>query len=206
MAWVKSEYAGELAVVSAWIAATLPWYVAYAPDALRDIAAEEGSGAVLFVRWPFFQVRYVFGVPLADGTIFSTVFGAKEIYAELGDLQVAYWAWYAGAAVLALALLLSFAMYAEYGPVEDALPFPPVRVMGGLLGLGGVCLTAATVLFYTRTTFEGIPVPIGLLVVLALAGILLRVDLVDADAAAEDGVGSGEDAADAESGEDATDA
>lgn len=197
MAWVKSEYAGELAVVSAWIAALLPWYASYGPDALREIAAEEGSGAVLFVRWPFFQVRYVFGVPFADGTVSSTVFDATEIYGELGGVEAAYQAWYVGAAVLALAVLLSVAMYADYERVEDALPAPSVRVMGGLLGLGGLCLTAATVLFARRADFEGIPVPVGLVVVLVLAGLLLRVDLVDAGPAGEEGAAASADAPDA---------
>lgn len=171
MVWVKSEYAGELAVVSAWISAIVPWYLSYAPEITRP------DSAVLFVRFPFFQVRYIFNEPLAEAVVFSWIYGAAEW--DDGANQIAYELWYVGFAIIAVALALSIAMYLRNDRLEELLPVPAVRMMGALLTLSGLVLAASTVLFYTRTIFGEYPIPLGLPILLALGVILLRVDLVE---------------------------
>lgn len=170
MAWVRSEYAGELAVLSAWLAALLPWNVTYAST------VEGLGGSVLFVRFPFAQIRYVFGVPLAERVTFSSAIGARDLVD--GPVVLGYDIWLAGAAILALALALSVAMYLDEKRVEDVLPVDPPRLMGGLLGLAGIALVVATVILYQRAVFGGVPIPIGTLLVLVFAGLLLTVDRV----------------------------
>lgn len=180
MVWVKSEYAGELAVVSAWISALLPWYVSVTPE------HAEFPGTVAFIRFPFVQVRYIFGFPLADAVTVHSPLGARGLLGGdtgyVASLFLAYDLWIAGAAVVGLAVLLSVAMYVDQEGVRELLPVPPVRVMGGLLTLAGVVLAAATVVFYLRTIFGEWPIPVGLPVLLGLGVALLRVDLVGEDA------------------------
>jgi hypothetical protein len=164
MVWVRSEYAGELAVLSAWLAALLPWNLTYSPAV--------AGGSVLFVRFPFFQVRFAWGVPVARAVAVSDPLSAVEFQAGQ-SIQLAYQVWAVGAAVLALALLLSVAYYLREERLE-AGPVDPVRVMGGLLGVGGVVLAASTYFLVTRG-FPGYPVP-TVAVTLVLAGVLLTVD------------------------------
>lgn len=175
MVWVKSEYAGELAVVSAWISAVLPWYVSYAPE------IEGTDGSALFLRFPFLQIRYIFGIPFADATDIRTPTGLLFRQAdtiETGAAEAAYPVWYVAAAIVGLAVLLSFAMYVDLDRVEEALPIHPVRVMGGLLTGASVILAASAVLFYVHSAFGEYPVPIGVVVMFLLGVSLLRVELL----------------------------
>jgi hypothetical protein len=61
--------------------------------------------------------------------------------------------------------------------LERDQPKLTVRVMGGLLGLASVILVGATIVFALRGVFSGIPIPLGMLVFVPLAYILLTVDL-----------------------------
>jgi hypothetical protein len=170
MAWVRSEYAGELAVVAAWLAALLPWNMTY-----TSIPGTEGSA--LYLRFPFLQVRYILGLKLADRLTVDHPIGALELVT--GAPEILYYLWIAGAVVVLLAVLLSFVMYADEAAVERRLPVHPVRVMGALLGAAGLVLTTATAAIVTSGDFGGgIPIPVGLVVLFLLAGVLLRADLV----------------------------
>lgn len=183
MVWVKSEYAGELAVVSAWLAALLPWYTSYVPE------IDGLPGSVLFVRFPFAQIRFTFDVPLADAVDFRTIPGIlfpRADTLESGAIEVAYWVWYVGAALVAIAVLFSFAMYVDYDRLVESLPVHPVRVMGGLLTGAGAVLAGATALFYHHRVFEEYPVPIGLALLLVLGVSLLRVELLEGEGATTD--------------------
>jgi len=171
MVWVRSEYAGELAVLSAWLAALVPWNVTYSPNV--------AGGSLLFVRFPFLQVRYAFGVPLARAVDVSDPLSAAAFQAG-SSIQVAYQAWIVGAAVLAVAVGLSLLYYRREAAVE-AGPVDPVRLMGALLTLGAVTLAAATYLLATRG-FPGIPIPVGVVVTLVLGAVLLRVERTGATA------------------------
>ncbi|MFB6161454.1 MAG: hypothetical protein ABEJ61_09810 [Haloferacaceae archaeon] len=165
--WVRSEYAGELAVLSAWLTALLPWSVSYVPSV--------AGGSILDVRFPLLQVRYTFGLPLARA---MTVRDPVSGFLVTGNTpaQVAYAAWVAGAAVAAVAVLLSVVYYARQARVEAA-PVDPVRTMGVLLLLVGGTLGAATALFVVR--FPGFTVPVGALFALLFGGVLLVVERAD---------------------------
>ncbi|MFC5366875.1 DUF7549 family protein [Salinirubrum litoreum] len=162
--WVRSEYAGELAVLSAWFAALLPWNVSYVGDVL--------GGSALFVRFPFFQVRFLFDTAFGPPVRFLTLPAALDL--QRGNpIELAYQVWAAGAVVVALAVGLSVAYYLAEDRLDATLD--PVRLMGGLLALGGVVFAVAVVLLATRG-FGGIPVPVGVVLMLALAGSLLGVE------------------------------
>lgn len=167
MVWVRSEYAGELAVLSAWLSAFIPWNVM-----LSSVA----GGSVLFVRFVFVQVRYTYGVPFAEGVAVSDPLSAVSFQAG-NSIAVAYQAWAVGAGVFAVVFLLSIAYYLAEARVE-ALPVDPVRLIGALLGLSGVVLAAATYLLTTRG-FPGVPLPIGVVFLLVFAGVLLTIDRTD---------------------------
>jgi len=178
MVWVKSEYAGELAVVSAWISALLPWYVSYAPE------IEGTDGSALFLRFPFVQIRYIFGIPFADAVDLRTPTGILLRQAdtiETGPAEAAYPVWYAAAVIVAIAVILSVAMYVDFEQIRDRLPIHPVRIMGGLLTGASVLLLASSWLFYVHSAFGEYTLPIGALVMLVLGVSLLRVELLDAD-------------------------
>jgi hypothetical protein len=168
MVWVRSEYAGELAVLSAWLSVLAPWNVAYSTGV--------AGGDVLFVRFPFFQVRYTYGVPVADGVTVQDVLSALSFQSGQ-TIAVAYRVWVVGAAVLAAALVLSVVYYAREDHLEAA-SLDPVRAMGVLLTLGGLALAVSTYLLVTRG-FPGILLPVGVVLQLVLGVVLLRVERTD---------------------------
>jgi hypothetical protein len=163
--WVRSEYAGELAVLSTWLSALLPWNVTYAADV--------AGGSLLFVRFPFFQIRFAFGVPTAGfvrvaDPLTSLAFQRGQ------DLEAAYRLWVAAAAVVAVALLVSVRYYRHESRVES-WPVDPVRLLGTLLlGAGGL-LAVSTYYLLTRG-FPGLPIPLGVAFLILLGGVLLVVD------------------------------
>jgi uncharacterized protein (TIGR04206 family) len=165
MVWVRAEYAGPLAVVSTWLAALLPWNVTYSPDV--------AGGAVLFVRFPFFQVRYAFDVAAARRVAVSDPLSATAFQSGQ-SIQAAYQVWAIGAAILAAALVVSVLYYRYEDRVESG-PVDPVRLLGGLLALAGIALAVATYLLATRG-FPGVPIPIGVAFLLAFGGVLLAVE------------------------------
>jgi hypothetical protein len=165
MVWVRAEYAGALAVVSTWLAALVPWNITYTPDV--------SGGAVLFVRFPFFQIRYAFGVSLARRVAVSDPLSAIAFQAGQ-TIQIAYQVWAVGAGVLAIAVVVA-TVYYRYEEAVEAGPIDPVRLLGGLVGLSGVVLATATYLLATRG-FPGLPVPVGVVVLLVLGGVLLTIE------------------------------
>lgn len=182
MVWVRSEYAGELAVLLAWLSAFLPWNVTYSPNL--------SGGSALFVRFPLFQVRYVWGIDIDRNVALLAPIpgwllpGSLERFSALAFQQgytilLAYQVWAVGAVVFAGAIALSIAYYLREERVE-ALRVDPVRLMGVLLGVSGLVFAVATYLLFTRG-FPGIPIPIGVVLLLAFAGLLLSVQRVADD-------------------------
>lgn len=165
MTWVRAEYAGALAVVSTWLAALVPWNLTYSTGV--------SGGAVLFVRFPFVQIRYAFGVPLARRVAVSDPLSAIGFQAGQ-SIQLAYQVWAVGAGVLAVAVVVA-TVYYRYEDAVESGPIDPVRLLGGLLGVSGVVLGVATYLLATRG-FPGVPIPVGVVLLLVLGGILLTVD------------------------------
>lgn len=181
MVWVRSEYAGELAVLSTWVAALVPWNVHYAP-------LSEGA-SLLFVRFPILQVRYVFGLSLIRGTqiglpappqlVDSTGFVVSAIgFQDNTALSDAYWVWAIGALVYVAALGLSLLYYHDEDRVEG-WRFDPVRVLGGLLVTTAGLFGVASYLAWGANAFPGVPIPVGVLIVGLLGGVLLAADRRD---------------------------
>ncbi|WP_396613138.1 hypothetical protein ACH9L7_07720 [Haloferax sp. S1W] len=165
MVWVRSKHAGALSVVATWLCALLPWNVMYSPNI--------AGGSLLFVRFPFFQIRFAWGIDVAQRVVFSDPLSATAFQAGQ-SIAIGYQAWTFGAAVMAVAVIFSIVYYRREERVE-AGPVDPVRLTGGLLGLTGVILTAATYLLATRG-FPGIPIPLGVVLLFVFAGVLLTVE------------------------------
>lgn len=165
MVWVRSEYAGEFAVLSAWVSALIPWSVSF---------ASQGGVSLVVVRFPLLMVQFVLGAQLLGAErpllpVWSAhAFPASEAVAR------AYLVWLGGAAVFALALLLSVVYYAADEGLEERLPVDPVRLMGGLLFATALVLTAATVMLWG--SFLGGAVPVGVLFLYAFGYLLLVVE------------------------------
>ncbi len=192
MPWVKSEVAGELAVVSAWIAALVPW------SATVHTGGPLGSW-LFMLRFPLaeLQIRIASSVTI-DGQdvpveqllaqvypgwqVWNDVYVVDPITASLGytqgTLQLGSLAWALGAVVVAVAVLLSVAMYIDEEGTAQRLPVDEVHLMGAILGVATVCFLAATVLYYRAPDVVGVPVPVGVAVVGALAVALLRAERV----------------------------
>ena len=170
MVWVQQEHAGALAVVSAWLAALLPWNVTY---------SSAGGPWVLFVRFPFFEFQYTSGLgPDVDGAALRSVVGAVQLRAGEG-LELATQIWGLAALVMLAALVLSVIYYTDQHRLE-AGRIHPVRLMGGLLGLSTVLFAVATV-FVSTGGFGGTPIPVGVVLLGLLAGVLLRAELTDSE-------------------------
>ncbi|EMA10171.1 TIGR04206 family protein [Haloarcula vallismortis] len=164
MAWVKSEYAGEFAVLATWLVGLAPWSVS-----LFEI---EGV-TVIGLRFLPFRFQFIFGATLPGERPFLWAWQVAA-FQQSAPLVLAGTLGAAALAVFLLPFGLSLYYYAAEDRVEAALPVDPVRLFGGLLGLVGVLTLAASGLFIT--SFPGITVPIGALVALVFAYLLLTVD------------------------------
>jgi hypothetical protein len=190
MAWVKAEYAGELAVVSAWIAALVPWSL--------SLQSSAPFGSFFFaVRWPLFELQVripatVEGDPqpvaeaLTDVYPGSGIGGGLYVTEPLSGLEHygsdalinGNLAWLVGAGVVLVAVGLSLALYLNEAGTAERLGADPVRLMAQLLGVTTVAFAAASVLYWLGPDYVGTPIPIGVIVVGALAVVLARVERV----------------------------
>ncbi|PSQ43951.1 hypothetical protein BRD17_05155 [Halobacteriales archaeon SW_7_68_16] len=187
MAWVDTEYAAELSVLSAWLAALLPWTITYGTSSRL-------GATLIFLRFPAVQLRYVFGLSVVEAVRFDLVTGTPGFAAGRVESLVAA----AGGVPVVVAALYGIALYADeerVGAVVD-----PLRVVGVLLGLGAAVLTVATSLLWTET--PGLHLPVGLVVLYALVGILLSADR--AETRPEKGTDTDGDDPDVEGGHDGT--
>lgn len=182
MVWVRSEYAGELAVLSTWVTALVPWSIHYAPLS--------GGASLLYVRFPLLQVRYVFGLSLIRGSQVGLPVPAGVVdvegflvsaiaFQDNPGLTDAYWLWAGAAAVYLLALAVSLLYYRDEERVEG-WRVDPVRLLGGLLvGTAGLLGVASYVAWTADRALPGVPVPIGVLIVGLLGGVLLTAERRD---------------------------
>ena len=165
--WVRSEYAGELAVVAAWMAVLLPWNVA--------VSQRVFDGRFLSVRFPLFEIQYGWGFSIAElnGIALHSVPAAIRLQAG-ESVAVAYWVWGVAAAVVIAAALVGVVYYLREETVESG-PIDPVRLVGALLCLAGGLFVAASYLRF-RFGIPEYPVPVGTVILLVLGVVLLRVD------------------------------
>lgn len=145
MTWVKSEYAGELAVVSAWLAALLPWTVGYTPS------HSEFPGTVIYVRFPAVQVQYAVGTPFGDAfELWTPATGHALASSVEGAVTTAFDVWLVALVPLYLAVSLGVALYATSvdGPdraaLAERLPVRPEVAFWSLFTLASALLAAAT--------------------------------------------------------------
>jgi uncharacterized protein (TIGR04206 family) len=171
MVWVRSEYAGELAVLSAWVSALVPWSVSF--------ASQDGLSLVV-VRFPLFFFQFLYGATVLGETPFGTVATAYTIPGNEAVVR-AYLVWLVGGAVFGLALVLSVVYYAFDEELEARSPVDPVRLMGVLLLGTAVVLTLSTALLWG--SFLGGSVPFGVVLLYVLGGVLVVVEREDGDVA-----------------------
>ena len=174
MVWVRSEYAGELAVLTTWFSAFIPWNV---------FVGNVAGGSVVLVRFPLLEVQYAFGVPLARGTSVRDPVSAYLLQAGQ-TVADAYAVWLVGAAVMLAAVALAVYYYREEERVES-WNVDPVALLGGFLTAAGVVFAVASVLLTGSVLgvdlgvgggFEGTSVPVGVVFYLAFGALLLRAD------------------------------
>ncbi|MFT4964297.1 MAG: hypothetical protein ACI9PP_001576 [Halobacteriales archaeon] len=200
MVWVRSEYAEELAVVSAWLMAFLPWSFSY---------GQPMGGRFVALRFPFVIYENLQGFGAFNHTGFLTPFDAldrsvragltgafadSELLTRYGSKEpgvsvktvidalagtsysdgvLAYLLWAGGLLILTVAILLSLLMYFETDVVER-WPYDRVRTMGVLLTIAAVFYAGATIMLYLQ--FPGIYVPVGPFLYFALGYVLLTVE------------------------------
>ena len=166
--WVKSEYAGALAVVSTWVCGLLPWSVTL-------FRQDVGSGVSVTAVWIRFlpgRFLYVFGVGLPEDSPYRWVWEVPGFVGTRGE-TIASYVWLVAAAVFAVALVVSVLYYAAEEWVES-WPVDPVRLLGVLLVATGVALAAAVAVLVRFQA--GIGLPVGVFFQLGLGAVLLRVE------------------------------
>lgn len=170
--WVRSEYAGELSVLLTWASALVPWSVS-------ALSPERGISFVV-VRFPLFAFQFLFGIRIRGGEVpFLPVYAAPS-FPERAGVVAAYRVWLAAAAIYALAFAASVVYYARDERFEAALRgrlgdrADPVRLLGALLFAAGIALAASTAMLWT--SFAGVTVPLGAVLVPVFGAVLLRVE------------------------------
>jgi uncharacterized protein (TIGR04206 family) len=164
MALVRSEYAGEFAVVAAWISALMPWSITYFRPA--EVPLE-----LVVVRYGYFHLQFLLSGPLLDTETFLLLHEAHGYVAS--NVRPAITVAAVAAVGLTLALALSVAYYHAEARIES-LPVDPVRLMGALLGVCGLVYLGATALLWQEKA--GTTVPVAPLFMLVFAVSLLRVE------------------------------
>jgi len=195
--WVRSEYAGELAVLATWLTALLPWSVSVLRESPSWI---DGTFTVVNIRFLFFQLHYLFGIALGEQSLDGLVQFVFEIPQFVPANQVPEGRlWLATSVLFGGMLLLSFVYYAreerleagarrlERGivdaapdalvaavpaPVAARLTLDPVRVFGAGFAVLAVAFTVATVMFFQHQP----TLPVGAVFMWAFAVMLLRVE------------------------------
>lgn len=168
MSWVRKEYAGELAVLSVWLTALLPWSVSYFNRTIggRDVT-------VINIRFVFVQFHYLFGISFGEQGLGDLVQAVTEVPAFVpANQMLEARIWLAGAALFSLLLLLSIVYYARESAVTERSPVDLVRLTGGAFALLAVVFSVATVLFNPHQ----ITIPVGTLFMWIFAVTLLRIE------------------------------
>ncbi len=190
MSLVDPEYAEEFAVVSAWLAALVPWSLSYHDSGpLQSV--------LIAIRLPVAEVQLrgasnvtINGDPKDVEALMAQVYPGAKVGGDLFvttpptsalfyDKLALVWGslfWTLGGLLVVGAVALSFGLYLREDAVTERIPVDPVRAMGWLLGGATVALVGATVLFFLARGLVGVPVPVGVVVTGILAGVLLGFD------------------------------
>jgi uncharacterized protein (TIGR04206 family) len=162
MALVNPEYRGELAVLSTWLCALLPWSVT---------VWRPSSVTAFWIRYPPGRFLYVLGAKLpGDNDPYLWVWDVQEFVATKGESD-ATTIWMAAGLLFLLAVVLSVSYYANEEEIKEILG-DPAGILGGLLVLSGLVFGVAVVI--QMGTLPGYTIPIGLLFQLALGTVILQ--------------------------------
>ena len=171
MALVRTKYSGELAVLSTWLCALLPWSV--------SVGTFDFSGTMVSVVWlrflPF-RFLYILGGSLPGEAPFLPVWAVPDFVGTAGE-STAAWLWIGGVVLFIVPFVLSIAYYLAEERVEAALPVDPVRLQGALLLLVGLVLAAATAVLFS--SLPGATLPLGTLFLVIFGLVLLRLEEVE---------------------------
>lgn len=201
MAWIKAEYADEFAVVTTWLAAVLPWSVAYTTEAPAE-------SWVFFVRFPVAGLQFRMptevsvggqvvdaGVPerLAEAYGGIGLLGnlhlqvpPLQLGASEGALLAAHALWTLAAAITLLAVVLSVVMYLREDAVRARLPLGYAKLTSVVFAVLAVVLAGATAAFAMADAPYGTPIPLGVVILAAFAVVLWRVERIPAGDGAAD--------------------
>lgn len=198
--WVRSKYTSELAVLAAWVSALLPWNLTHHTDATVG-GFQDIETTVFFLRFVFLEIQIrqetvvnnEVGLDVTDvlteqyagagvgSGVYLTSPPTSMLFYEDALFQASL-LWTVAAAALALALLLSIALYFRTEATLERLPVSEVRLMGALLGIVTVALAGSSVLYYLERDLMGTPIPIGIPVLGALSLVLLLMKEVEGEA------------------------
>jgi hypothetical protein len=212
--WVRSEYANELAVLSAWLAMLVPWSGATHTQDGGTVAGVDVEGDIMFIRFPFVEFQFRDPPVIESGEELievdeplDAVYSGVELFSNVyvttppssvlfydSTLQQASILWTLAAVGFALAFLLSLALYLREDRVDAALPVSSVHLMGALLGVGALGTAGASALHYAARDTVGFPIPAGVLVVAVLAVVLLRTEAIEPPDSETDAESTGPDA------------
>jgi hypothetical protein len=171
--WVRSEYAGELAVLSTWLCSLLPWAVTYGE---AEVLAQKTS---VWIFW-FLPRRFLF-LPSIEFESGSGVpnwvweFLTSEIGLYGGETYAALF-WAGGTLFFLGALVFSLLYYFAEERIES-LRFDPVRVLGTLLLASGLLLGVTFLGLWQN--HPGITLPVGVLFQFVFGVLLLKTERVD---------------------------
>ena len=166
--WVKSEYAGEVAVLSTWLCALLPWSVS-----VFQVSLDGGSSVTaIWLRFLPGRFLYLLGAIQRSEGPWDWAWEVPGFVASQGETLAAF-AWLAGALIFLAPLALSFIYYFDEQRVES-WDMDPVRSLGTLLVISGSLLLLASGLLVLDQA--GTTVPVGTVIQLGLGIVLLRAE------------------------------
>jgi uncharacterized protein (TIGR04206 family) len=151
--WARSEYAGELAVLSTWLCALLPWSV--------TLFSPQGLTALTFRFLPL-RLLYILGAELPGERPLLFVWQVPGFVATPGETLAAT-AWLAGSAAFLVPLGLSVVYYLREEGLEARVT--PRLAFGLVAASGGLVLATALAAGLDGTV-------LGLLAVAALAPLV----------------------------------
>lgn len=163
--WVRSEYAGELAVLMTWLCGLTPWAITWISD---------GDFNGIFF-W-FHPVNFLFtpGIELpGERPLWVWEFLGFAVFQN--EVFVTYF-WLLGTMLFGSAFVFSLVYYLDESRVES-LRIDPIRVLGILLFASGISLGVAFSVLWQN--HAGLTIPIGVVIQLAFGAILLKTERVD---------------------------
>jgi len=167
--WVRSEYAGELAVLSTWLCALAPWAL--------TVGRVQQLETSVWIFW-FHPRRFLFlpGLEIEGSSgVPAWVWEFADAPMYGGDTTMGL-VWIAGTLVFLAAVGFSLLYYVKEEEIEQS-QLGPVRILGALLVLSGSLLGAVVVALWQN--HPGTTVPLGAVLQLALGVVLLQTERVE---------------------------